>query len=271
MPDHAGSRDPRRRSSRRTTCGASSPTRSTRSSRAPRGARSCRCVGADTVVVGPRHAAELAGHGRRLRRRRRRGRRRRDPDRPGLDRPALLRLRPPRPPGRDVHRQPQPGPVQRHQDVPRGAQPDRHGDRPGRDPRRGRRRRRRRPARQGTITEHDVLEAYAAHLLSPGAGHRPPAQGRRRRRQRHGRAHRPGGVRPARRGPRRASCRCTSSSTAPSPTTRPTRSTRPTWSTSQARSWPRAPTSAWPSTATPTAASWSTSAASRSARRRSPR
>ena len=70
---------------------------------------------------------------------------------------------------------------------------------------------------------------------------------------------------------RSRSCRCTSSSTATSPTTRPTRSTRTTWSTCRSASSRRAPTSGWPSTATPTAASSSTSAASRSARARSPR
>ncbi|GMA88431.1 hypothetical protein GCM10025868_36810 [Angustibacter aerolatus] len=52
-------------------------------------------------------------------------------------------------------------------------------------------------------------------------------------------------------------------STAPSPTTRPTRSTRRTSSTCRPRCASTAPTSAWPSTATPTAASSSTSAASR--------
>ena len=60
------------------------------------------------------------------------------------------------------------------------------------------------------------------------------------------------------------SSRCTSSWTAASPTTRPTRSTRPTWWTCRPRCGGPARTSGWPSTATPTAASWSTSAASRS-------
>ena len=62
---------------------------------------------------------------------------------------------------------------------------------------------------------------------------------------------------------RSTSCRSTSSSTAPSPTTRPTRSTRPTSWTCRSAWSSRAPTSAWPSTATPTAASPWTSAASR--------
>ena len=75
-----------------------------------------------------------------------------------------------------------------------------------------------------------MLEDYAAHLLGPRPGHRPPAEGRRRRRQRDGRAHRPRRARPP--GPR-PSCRCTTSSTAPSRTTRPTPSSRPTWPTSR--------------------------------------
>ena len=53
-----------------------------------------------------------------------------------------------------------------------------------------------------------------------------------------------------------------------SPTTRPTRSTRRTWSTCRRPSGSTAPTSAWPSTATPTACSSSTRTATRSARRR---
>ena len=63
-------------------------------------------------------------------------------------------------------------------------------------------------------------------------------------------------------------CRCTSSSTARFPTTRPTRSTRPTWWTCRPMCATPAPTSGWPSTATPTGASWSTNAAGRSRRRR---
>ena len=82
-----------------------------------------------------------------------------------------------------------------------GARPDRPGHRAGRDPRRW-------SPRAAIVTgaraghasrEHDVLDGYAAHLLglAPVAG--PPAQGRRRRRQRHGRPHRAGGLRAARR------------------------------------------------------------------------
>ena len=171
----------------------------------------------------------------------------------------------PRPPRRDVHREPQPRAVQRHQAVPRRRPAGRHWT-PG-SPRSAtpvaRRRHAGRRRARATITERDVLAAYADHLLTlaPVAGRR--LQGRRRRRQRDGRAHRPRGLRAAR---RRASswCRCTSSSTAPSRTTRPTRSSRPTWSTCRRGSSRRRPTSASPSTATPTGASWSTSAAGRS-------
>ena len=95
-----------------------------------------------------------------------------------------------------------------------GAAPDRRADRrgPHRRPARGLRR--------------------APALARPG-DRRPPAEGRRRRRQRHGRPHRARGLRPAPRGARSSWCRCTSSSTAPSPTTRPTRSSRPTSATSR--------------------------------------
>jgi hypothetical protein len=59
-----------------------------------------------------------------------------------LDRRALLRVRPPRAARGDVHGQPQPGAVQRDQDVPRRSGPDRPRHGPRRDPRphRGRRR-----------------------------------------------------------------------------------------------------------------------------------
>ena len=75
-------------------------------------------------------------------RRRRRGRAR-------LHRPAVLRRRLAGPAGRDVHRQPQPGAVQRHQDVPGRRRADRPGLRAGHHPRLGRARqlRPRRPAR----------------------------------------------------------------------------------------------------------------------------
>ena len=162
-----------------------------------------RVVGADTRRGRPRHAAQLARHGRRVRRRRRRGRRRRGADRAGLDRPALLRLRPPRPsPARCSPRAttrrsttasrcaaPAPQPI----GMETGLAEIRDAVAAGAAPaaRRGRAR----------SASHDVLEAYAAHLLVAGPGRRPPAQGRRRRRQRDGRPHRARGVRPPRRRP----------------------------------------------------------------------
>ena len=122
--------------------------------------------------------------------------------------------------------------------------------------------------RPGTVVERDVLEEYAAHLLSlaPVTGRR--LRGGRRRRQRDGRAHR---ARRCSAGWTSRSCRCTTSSTAPSRTTRRTRSSPPTWPTCRRRCARPAPTSGSPSTATPTAASSSTSAARSSARRWSPR
>ena len=65
--------------------------------------------------------------------------------RPGQHRHALLRLRHPRHAGRDVHREPQPGPLQRHQALPRR----RHADRPGHRPREHPRGRRAGRARRG--------------------------------------------------------------------------------------------------------------------------
>ena len=53
-------------------------------------------------------------------------------------------------------------------------------------------------ARPGTISQHDVLDAYAAHLLSLAPVARSPAEGRRRRGQRDGRPDRTRGVRPDR-------------------------------------------------------------------------
>ena len=157
-------------------------------------------VGADDRRGRPRHAPQLAGARGGVRRRRGRRRRRRRDDRSRLDRPALLRLRPPRPPRRDVHRQPQPRAVQRDQAVPRRRPADRRRHRAPRDPRR--RLAAPSPTRSrvpGEISQRDVLDDYAAHLLSlaPVAG--SPAQGRRRRRQRDGRAHRAGRLRPDRR------------------------------------------------------------------------
>ena len=83
-----------------------------------------------------------------------------------------------------------------------GAAAGRHGDRAA--PRSATRSSRRRPSpavRPGRSPQHDVLEAYAAHLLvarAASTGRR--LQGGRRRRQRHGRPHGAGGLRPARRG-----------------------------------------------------------------------
>ena len=92
--------------------------------------------------------------------------RRRHRHRARLDRPALLRQRQPRPARRDVHRQPQPGAVQRHQDVPRRRRPGRPGHRP-----RPRSARWPRPASAAvdgadtaTYAAQDLLAAYADHL-----------------------------------------------------------------------------------------------------------
>ncbi len=120
---------------------------------------------------------------------------------------------------------------------------------------------------RGHDSRPDVLADYGDFLRSlVDLTELRAAAGRRRRRQRHGRSHRPGGARPDLRADR--CCRCTSNSTAPSPTTRPIRWNRPTSSTCRSSSSTPAPTSVWPSTATPTAASSSTSSASRSRRRR---
>ena len=233
------------RSSRRTTSGGPCPTSSTR--RWPRrsGAafvQTLRAPGtsADTRRDRARHARLRPGAGRRVRRRRHAAEGA-DVIEVGLGSTDLLyyasgTLGPAR---RDVHRQPQPGAVQRHQAVPRRA-PGRSG-RTAAWPRSasGRRRcwtaRRRRPARRrARSSSRDLLADYAAHLrtLVDLLGH-PAAEGGRRRRQRHGRLHRAGRAR--RRGAAGAaagrSCRSTSSWTARSPTTRPTRWSRRTWST----------------------------------------
>ena len=119
--------------------------------------------------------------------------------------------------------------------------------------------------RAGAITERDVLADYAAHLRgsSTRSGGRPlkvvvdAGNGM-------AGLTAPAVLGPAGRRARSTWCRCTSSSTAPSPTTRRTRSSRRTCVDLQAAVRERtAPTSGWPSTATPTAASSSTSAASR--------
>ena len=221
----------------------------------------------------PRHEAQLTGAGRRVRGRRVRGGCGRDHDRARLHRPALLRLRPPRPPRRDVHRQPQPGAVQRHQDVPSTRRTARHGVGSGRDPRARCSARVRSSAPVGDI--HRGLPVPRRVRRPPalaGPAHRDAEdQGRRGRRQRDGRAHRARDLRPAAGRPGRAVTDVLRSlGTAPPPTTRPTRSSRPTSATSRSASWPRAPTSGWPSTATPTGASSSTSRAWRSRRRPSP-
>ena len=93
-----------------------------------------------------------------------------------------------------------------------------------------------------------------------------PAEGRGRHGQRHGRARRAQGVRRACRSTSRCS---TASSTARSRTTPPTPSSPRTSRTCRPACSRPAPTSGWPSTATPTACSSSTSGASR-CRARSP-
>ena len=196
---------------------------------------------------------------------------------PVQHRRALLRQRGARRTRCDVHGQPQPRRLQRHQAVPgrRPAGQPRH--RPRANPRPGPGAARRCRRRVAGVANASITRAGPARRvrLVPARARRslrrPPAAGRGRRRQRHGAASPP----PPSSAPppgcprcRSTSSRCTSSSTAPSPTTRPTRWNRRTCATCR-RPWSgRAPTSGWPSTATPTAASWSTSAASRSRRRR---
>ena len=94
----------------------------------------------------------------------------------------------------DVHRQPQPGAVQRDQAVPRRRDAGRPGVRAGRDPRARRRADpARRSSRRAASSTRDLLADYAAflHGLVDLTGIRP-LTGRRRRGQRHGRAHRAG-------------------------------------------------------------------------------
>ena len=177
-----------------------------------------------------RHASEFAGAGGGVRRRRGRPGPRRRPHRAGVHRSAVLRVGSAGLPGRDVHRQPQPGRLQRHQAVPRRRQAGRQGHRPGRHQRRGDRRcarlRRRRAAPSPTATCSPSTASSCgrwstsrdcARCGSPStpatawpATPRPRCSGRSRRSR---------------------CCRCTSNSTARSPTMRPTRWTRPTWST----------------------------------------
>ena len=100
---------------------------------------------------------------------------------------------------------------------------------------------------------------------------RPPAQGRGRRRQRHGRPHRARGLPATGRGAGRAGADVLRARRhLPQPRGEPDRAGQPPWTSRTAWS-ARAPTSGWPSTATPTAASWSTSRGARSRRPRSPR
>ena len=160
------------------------------------------------------------------------GRRRRRP-RAGLDRPRVLRRRPLRRAGRDVHRLAQPGPVQRHQAVPRRGPAGRRRHRAGRDPGDGRGRARRRRSGAGrdgrAPSAVDLLDAFADHvvsfvdlsLLKPLKVVADTANGM-------GGLVVPDGLR----APARSTSRsCTASSTARSRTTRPTRSSRPTSAT----------------------------------------
>ena len=121
---------------------------------------------------------------------------RRGPDRAGLHRSAVLRLRAAGLPRRDVHRQPQPGRLQRHQAVPRGCQAGRPGHRAGRDQRRGDRGRARdTTARAATIDRpRRARRLRRVPALAGRLGRAAPAAGRRRRRQRDGRSHRTRGA-----------------------------------------------------------------------------
>ncbi len=121
-----------------------------------------------------------------------------------------------------------------------------------------------RPTGPGRVTERDVLEEYAGHLLVAGPRLRAPAAGGRRRRQRHGRPHRPRGARPGR--PRRRAALLRARRHLPAPRGEPDRPGQPGRPAGRGARAP-GPTSAWPSTATPTAASSSTSAARWSAPR----
>ena len=211
-----------------------------------------------------RHAHLLGPAGGGVRPRRDRPGRRRDRRRPGLDRHALLRQRRPRYARRDVHRQPQPGPVQRHQAVP-GRAPGRSAARPA-WPRSGtwpNGPRTAAPVRRHRSPERDLLAGYAEHLrkLVDLSAIRPLTvvvdAGN-------------GMARPHR--ARRSSTGCRSTliplyfeldGTFPNHEANPHRARR-TCATCRRRCPSTAPTSGWPSTATPTGASWSTSAASRS-------
>ena len=192
-PPHQGVRRPRSR-----------PRPARPRDRAPASARpSCTCVGVAAADGGPgggrrpRHAPVRPGARRRLRRGRDLPGRRRHRHRARLDRPALLRQRPPRPARRDVHRQPQPGAVQRHQAVPRRRRARSARTPACRDPRprpEGYRGRRRRPADGPAGDGHRARPARGVRRLParPRRPRREPSARRRRRRgQRHGRSHRP--------------------------------------------------------------------------------
>ena len=230
-------------------------------------ARLVRDEGAATGGDRPRHAGQLAVAGGRVRRRRGVPGPRRRADRAGLNRSAVLRVGPAGLPRRDVHRQPQPGGLQRHQAVPRRRQARRQGHRAVGDQRRRDRRRARlrrpgrqvgRPRRAGRLRRIPALAGRSDRRCARCGSPSTPATGW------------PATPRPrcSARSRRSRCCRCTSNSTAPSPTTRPTRWTRRTWSTCRS-TWSRpAPTSGWPSTATPTGVSWSTNRGIRYRRQR---
>ena len=191
-------------------------------------------------------------------------------DRPGLDRPALLRLRSPRASRRDVHREPQPRAVQRDQAVPRGCR-SRSVPTPG-------------CTRSATPSRGPAPRRAVASRGTISAARRP----RRLRRS-------PALARPGR--PAAGSRSWSTPATAwpgltapvvfdrigddgragadvlrarrhlPAPRGQPDRAGEPRRPAGAGASR-RAPTSAWPSTATPTAASSSTSAARPCRRRR---
>ena len=190
-------------------------------------------------------------------------------DRAGVDRPAVLRVGPARLPRRDVHRQPQPGGLQRHQAVPRRREARRQGHRADRPS--ARRSSTGVPAYDGagghdrrTVTCSPTTATSCARWSNLGrlrplrvavdagngmGGHTTPAV--------------LGAI-----DVDHAAAAVSSNSTAPSRTTRPTRWTRPTSSICRRTCSRPAPTSDWPSTATPTAASSSTNQGIRYRRQR---
>ena len=166
-------------------------------------------------------------------------------------------------PGRDVHRQPQPGGSTTASRCVAPA-PSRSAPRPASptsatwSPQVPRRPRPRGSARSpSTTSSRPTPPTCSRSPRSPVAA----LQGRRRRRQRDGRPHRPGGLRAAGRGPGRPGADVLRARRhLPEPRGQPDRPRR-TCATCRRRGRARAPTSASPSTATPTAASWSTSGA----------